>query len=269
MPELPDIELFRQLVERHCRGRIIAKATVLDPGILRDTSPSALQHSLVGSRLMACRRHGKILFIEVNGSAVLAMHFGTNGSLRYVVPNQSEPPYTRLRLDFTDGDHLAYINPRRIGRVVLARSVEAIIDRDGLGPDALDPSLDAEALAGLLGKRAQSVKAVLMDQTLIAGIGNIFADEILFQAKVHPNLRASSLNAATIRCLFQTMRSVLRTAIERGVGAEVSTTQTPKGFLLPERHSRGRCPRCRTPIQADKRGGRTTYYCPACQPKND
>lgn len=267
MPELPDVELFKRLVEQHCMGCVIAKAVVADPGSLDGSSPTALQERLKGERLRSCRRHGKVLFIEVASAGALTMHFGTNGSLAYLVRDQQEPPYVRLWLDFADGDRLAYVNPRRIGHVQLVQSSDAFIAGAGLGPDALDPSFDAAAFAAALGERKQAIKSILMDQTRMAGIGNIYADEILFQAKLHPATSANALDTSATRRLFEAVKSVLQTAIDCGAGAENFTDRLPKGFLIPERHAGGRCPRCGTALQADKRGGRTGYFCPDCQPE--
>lgn len=267
MPELPDVERFRRLVEQDCLRRVIADVRVTDPGSLEGASPAGLQRRLKGKRLHACRRHGKVLFIVIDAAETLAMHFGTNGSLQYITRDQEEPPYMRLQLDFADGNRLAYINPRRIGNVQVVQSVEAFIAESGLGQDALDPSFDLAAFTDVLARRKQAIKQVLMDQARIAGIGNIFADEILFQAKLHPATRADALDGATRRRLFEAMKSTLQTAVDCGAGAEAFTDRLPKGFLVPERHAGGHCPRCGSALQIDKRGGRTGYFCPKCQPE--
>ncbi len=265
MPELPDVELFKQLVERHCLSSVINKVTVTDPESLEGASPASLQRRLEGKRLRSCRRHGKVLFIEADTSGALAMHFGTNGSLQYVLRDQREPPYVRLWLEFVDGSRLAYLNPRRIGHVVLVQSSGAFIADTGLGPDALDLAFDKAAFSATLGDRKKAVKGILTDQTRMAGIGNIYADEILFQAKLHPAVVAGTLDGAARGRLFTAMKSVLQAAIDCGAGAEILTDRLPKTFLLHERHVGGRCPRCGSAIEADKRGGRTGFYCPKCQ----
>jgi len=266
MPELPDVERFKRLVQQHCVGKIIAKADAVDPESLEGASPAVLQRRLKGKPLRACCRHGKVLLVEMDDAATLAMHFGTNGSLQHIARDQPEAPYIRLWLVFADGDRLAYINPRRIGRVHFVPDAKAFIAAAGLGPDALDPSFDLAAFAAALGDRKQAIKSVLMHQTRTAGIGNIYADEILFQAMLHSGVAANALGNDAIRRLFDAMKSVLQTAIDCGAGAEEFTDRLPKGFLLPERHIGGRCPRCGTPIEADKHGRRTGYYCPKCQP---
>ncbi len=269
MPELPDVELFKRLVERHCLGRVIDKVIVTDAESLEGTSPASLQRRLKGRRVQTCRRHGKVLFIEADQTCALAMHFGTNGFLRFVEQDQPEPPYVRLGWDFVNGGRLAYANPRRIGHVLLVKSIDAFVAVSGLGPDALDPLFDEASFAATIGRSKQAIKSVLMDQTRMAGTGNIYADEILFQARLHPAIIASALDEAETRRLFDAMKSVLQTAIDCGAGAEILTERLPNTFLLTERRIGGQCPRCGSTIKEDKRGGRTGYYCPTCQAPPD
>jgi formamidopyrimidine-DNA glycosylase len=270
MPELPDVELFRRLAERHSVGEVVAKVEVLDPGSLSGATPAALQRALKARTLRSARRHGKVLLLETDDAVALAFHFGTNGSLRYVGRSEPEPRFARLCLDFANGGRLAYLNPRRIGKVHFAQSAGAFIRDEHLGPDVLEPSFDLAAFTAALAGRKQAIKAVLMDQARMAGIGNIYADEILFQARLHPATPSNSIDKATISRLFDAMKSVLQTAVDCGAGAESFTDRLPKGFLLPERHVGGRCPRCGTAIEQEKRGGRSGYFCPRCQqaPRN-
>ena len=175
--------------------------------------------------------------------------------------------YTRVWLEFSDGGRLAYVNPRRIGHIQAIADVAEFVAEAGLGPDALDPGFTFAAFAAALAGSRKNIKAVLMDQTHMAGIGNIYSDEILFQAGLHPAVSAGSLDPPTQRRLFKTMQSVLRTAVDSDIGAEAFPDHLPRGFLLPERHADGRCPRCGAHIRSFKRGGRTAYYCPKCQPE--
>jgi formamidopyrimidine-DNA glycosylase len=267
MPELPDVEIFKRVLDECALGREVARVVVADPGSLEGATAATLQRQLKGRRLSSSRRHGKILFAAFEHAPTLAMHFGTNGSLQCVPPDAKEPPSVRLLLELADGNRLAYLNPRRIGHVCMTDSAASFLANQRLGPDALDPAFDAEAFGAALANRRQAIKAVLMDQSRVAGIGNIFADEILFQARVHPGMAANLLDTGGRRRLFDAIRSVLRTAIDCGAGAENFTDRLPKGFLLPERHAGGHCPRCGTRLAIDKRGGRTSYHCPNCQPE--
>lgn len=267
MPELPDVEIFKRVLDRHALGRVVACVKVLDPGSLEGATADALQHRLKGKRVSGTQRHGKVLFAEFQNSLTLAMHFGTNGSLQAVSSDAEEPPSTRLLIGLSDGARLAYVNPRRIGHVCVTDSAAAFIAEQHLGPDALAPEFDEAAFAAALANRRQAIKAVLMDQSRLAGIGNIYADEILFQARLHPGVTANTLDAGARRRLFNAMRHTLQTAVDCGAGAENFTDRLPKEFLLPERHAGGHCPRCGTALVVDRRGGRTSYHCPRCQPE--
>ena len=194
------------------------------------------------------------------------MHFGMTGTLAWFEHEADDPPYDRVRFDFAGGGHLAYVNRRMLGRIGLADDADAFIRAEGLGPDALDPAVDLEAFTRATLGRRRDVKSVLMDQTLIAGIGNIYADEILFQARLHPKTPVTSLDERQRAELFRQIKQVLKTAIECGAGAEQFLERLPDHFLLPRREKGGKCPRCGSPIATLKVAGRTSYYCPRCQP---
>lgn len=267
MPELPDVELYKHVLDEHGLHRSVARVLVHDPGSLEGASSTTLQRRLKGTRLSKSSRHGKVLFAQFGDAATLAMHFGTNGALQGPERGTKEPQSTRLLFEFTDGERLAYLNPRRIGHVIVTDSADAYIKGEKLGPDALDAALNEKALGSILANRKQAIKALLMDQSRMAGIGNIYADEILFQARLHPATPASSIDPATRHRLFDAIKHVLRVAIDRGAGAEEFTERLPKDFLLRERHPGGHCPRCGTALTADRRGGRTSFHCPRCQPE--
>ena len=267
MPELPDVEIYKRLADEHGKGRVVARVVVNDPGIIEGATGAALQRRLKGKRLVSCQRHGKVLLLGFGDAGTLAMHFGTNGSLQHMPRGEDESASARLLFEFGKGDCLAYLNPRRIGHVRVTDSAAAFIADMHLGPDALDPAFDEQSFAAVLADRMQPIKAVLMDQARLAGIGNTYVDEILFQARLHPGIMANRLDAGMRHRLFRTMKRVLQTAIDRGAGAEDFRDRLPKGFLLPERHAGGHCPRCGTKLVIDKRGGRTSYHCPRCQPE--
>jgi formamidopyrimidine-DNA glycosylase len=267
MPELPDVELYKRVLDEHGLGHVVAHVAVPDPGSLEGATAATLQRRLKGRRLSGSSRHGKVLFAEFENAMTLAMHFGTNGSLQAVPGGTGEPASTRLLFEFGGGERLAYVNPRRIGHVCVIDDAQAFIASQELGPDVLDTSFDETAFGAALAKRRQAIKAVLMDQARMAGIGNTYADEILFQARVSPGVIAQSLAADARHRLFSAVKRVLRTAIDRGAGAEDFIDRLPKGFLLPERHAGGHCPRCGSKLTIDRRGGRTSYHCPKCQPE--
>ena len=266
MPELPDVEIYKRCLDEHALRRTIERVIVNDARILGDLPPDTFVSTLTGNRFEESRRHGKHLLVRLRKDGCLTMHFGMTGKLVCFEDEADDPPYDRLRFDFTGGRHLAYVNRRMLGRVGLADDADRFIQAEGLGPDALDPRFDFEAFTRAIEGRRRDVKSVLMDQTLIAGIGNIYSDESLFQARLHPKTPVTSLDERQRAELFRQIKAVLETAIECGAGSEQFLERLPDHFLLPHRKKGGKCPRCGSPIATLKAAGRTSYDCPRCQP---
>jgi formamidopyrimidine-DNA glycosylase len=266
MPELPDVEIFRRIADS-CRGRTVDHASITDPGILKGISARDLERRLKGGLLRSSRRHGKHLFIELSNSGTLALHFGMNGCLKLAPKRNPDPPYTRLELHFQEDGRLAYVNPRRLGGVSFPENADTFIAEAGLGPDVLDVAFNSQAFTAILASSKRDIKSTLMDQTLMAGIGNIYSDEILFQARIFPETAAHHLKGEKAAQLFRAMRKTLKTAIESGAGSERDMECLPKGFLLTQRRPGGLCPRCGAPLATVKRAGRSSYYCRRCQPE--
>jgi formamidopyrimidine-DNA glycosylase len=265
MPELPDVALFKRYLDTHGLDQEIAKVRVAEERILVGVTPKQLARRLEGARFVSSRRHGKHLLVRLSAPGWLTLHFGMTGSLAYFADPAEVPRYTRVRFDFANGRHLAYINVRLLGRVGLADDADAFIQSEALGPDALDPAFDLAAFEAVLAGRRGTLKALLMDQDLIAGIGNIYSDEILFQARLHPGARADRLASAARKRLFGKLKGVLETAIAREAGSEQFLERLPRGYLLRAREKGARCPRCASRIAQIKVSGRNGYFCPACQ----
>jgi formamidopyrimidine-DNA glycosylase len=261
MPELPDVQVFQQYLDSNALRQRIRDVELSAAGMLAGVSGKTLRTKLIRRELVATRRHGKNLFVRLAGDGWLFLHFGMTGALKYFGDAERPPEFTRLRLDFANGHHLAYVNMRKLGKIGLVDDVDAFIAEQKLGPDALDLDLAGfrRALAGRRGK----IKATLMDQTVMAGIGNIYADEVLFAAGVDPRARTERLASATVRELHKAMRAVLAKAIEAGADVD----NLPRSFLLPHRARGGRCPKCGRMLRQIKLGGRTTYLCPRHQRK--
>ncbi len=263
MPELPDVELFRRIFEEHGLGRPVAGVEVADPRILEDVEPHRFIAELTGDRFRATRRHGKNLFAARAKGGHLHMHFGMTGALEWFA--DEPPPYTRVLWRFREPPHLAYVNVRMLGGVGLVDDIEAFLAERRIGPDALDPALDFEAFSAALGSGRRPVKAALVDQGVVAGIGNVYADEILFQAGLRPEVPVSALDEDWRRRLFAAMREVLAEAVRRGAAAERFTERLPETWLTRVRGPGAACPRCGTPLATVKMSARTGYYCPRCQ----
>ena len=265
MPELPDVEVFNQVLVRSALRKTIERVAVNDKRILGRVAAPAFIRRLQGAKLVAAQRHGKHLLASIDRGAWLALHFGMTGALSFFPKAGQEPPFTRVRLDFAGDGSLAYTNKRMIGRVGLIENVEDLLAVEKLGPDALDPRFDLSGFKTALVGSKRDIKSVLMDQGIVAGIGNIYSDEILFQARINPAARVETLTSTQIKRVFLTMRDVLKTAIAHGAGSELFVERMPKGALLPERKKGGHCPRCGSLLKVFKVGGRTAYCCPQCQ----
>jgi formamidopyrimidine-DNA glycosylase len=260
VPELPDVEAYRRFFRSHAAGKRVRMVDA-DPTILRNTTPDRLRRALRGRRFDDPDRHGKWLIAWTDGPALL-LHFGMTGDLIWSGDEPERHRHDRLWLGLDGGGELRYRNMRKLGGVWLAHDEdEARRVRGALGPDAL--TVDRATFLRLLARRRGGVKAALMDQTLVAGVGNLIADEVLWQARLHPKRRIETLTEAERRTLFSTMRHVLKESVER-----FDDVPRKRSWLS---HVRGkpsaRCPRCSTPLARTVAGGRTTYFCPSCQPE--
>lgn len=259
VPELPDVEHYRRVLAEHAAGRRIDRTLTTDAGILRNVTPDALDRALRGHRFEEPERHGKWLLGWTSGPAVL-LHFGMTGDLIAAGDAEGRHRHDRVIFELDHGE-LRYRNMRKLGGLWLAH------DRDearrvlgSLGPDALE--VDRRWFRDLLSKRRGRIKAVLMDQTVLAGVGNLLADEALWRARIHPARRIEDLDREERDRLFTALRKVLRTSVER-----FDYVPRMRGWLTHVRGVPGAaCPRCRTPLERTVVGGRTTYLCARCQP---
>lgn len=267
MPELPDVELYRRRLERHGLHRRIEAVEVGDTRLLANITGKALSAALAGHAFEETRRHGKHLLVRLDDGHWLTLHFGMTGDLQPFAPSlEGAPDYNQLRLDFDRGA-LAYVSRRKLGRIGLVEDAEAFLRAEALGPDALEVSEDT--FLERLGGRRGGVKAALTDQSLFAGIGNLYADEILFQARLHPKTKLSALNRSERRALYHAMRKVLTAAVEAEAGSERLLDRLPDDFLLPHRDAGQSCPRCGGPLKSLQVGGRRSTFCPRCQPPSN
>ena len=261
MPELPDVEVFRRYVNATALHQQIEDVDVRAPEMLKGVSPLRLRSRMLGHSLETTNRYGKYLFARLSGNGWLALHFGMTGFMAYFKDWLTISAHPRLVLSFSNGHHLAYDCQRKLGMVGLIEDPAAFVRRKGLGPDALEADLSVEDVRRLFAGRRARVKAALMNQGLIAGIGNLYADEILFQARIHPLARVGSLDQTQLRALLQSMKSVLGTAIR----CQADAGRMPRSWLLLHRDPSGSCPRCRKRVRRMKLVGRTCYFCGACQ----
>jgi formamidopyrimidine-DNA glycosylase len=249
MPELPEAERARRQIER-ALGREIVAVDDRDTYVCRPHAPGEIASALIGRRLVAAHRRGKYLWAETDdGGPDLGLHLGMAG--RIAVDEQPAPSnWDRFTLQFADGGRLALRDKRRLGRAVIEP------DFSHVGPDAAEVGRDEfRARVGLGGT---PLKARLLDQRVIAGVGNLLADETLWRAGLSPRRSAGSLSTDELDHLRRTLRASIRDAIRNG---GVHT-----GRFMPQRVRGGSCRRCATPLARDTIGGRTTFWCPRCQP---
>ena len=269
MPELPDVEVMRRYLQSTALHQEItdlevgAARLIPDEETNQDPTVKQLKADIIGRSFESSRRHGKWLFIRMNseGEKFLVFHFGMTGGLKYFKDMDDEPEYTQVLFHFKNGYQLAYISQRKLGELEIIDGVEKFVDQKKLGPDALDLSL--EEFKTLCEGRHAMVKTTLMDQSKIAGIGNVYSDEILFQAKIYPRTQCDQLGENKIEELYRTMKDVLQTAID----CQADPEQLPQNFITPHRHKGGHCPICGEALKRVQVGSRHAYYCPNRQEK--
>jgi formamidopyrimidine-DNA glycosylase len=259
MPELPEVEAFKRYFDATSLRQCIADVDVRSTYVLKNVSARELAHQLRGRRFESSKRHGKHLFVRINDNLWLRLHFGMTGSLQYLKHKQQAPLHSRLLFVFANNHRLAFDDQRKFGEIGLIKDINEFLKKRSLGPDSLDVSL--KQFEDILRRHRGSVKSILMNQRLIAGIGNIYADEILFRARIHPATQISALEGKAIAKLFRATRYILRKAIE----AKAEVDHMPGSWLLPYRGEGGRCPRCRRELRSAKVGGRTAWFCSHCQ----
>ena len=272
MPELPDVEIFKRYFDATSLHQRIQDVDVQDAYVLKGISAREFARRLKGRCFESTRRHGKHLFVRADGDVWLRLHFGMTGSLHYFKHDERAPKpasadasagrHTRVLFLFTNGHRLAFEDQRKFGEVGLLEDVDEFLKNRALGPDALDINL--VALQEIFDKNLGAVKTILLNQKLVAGIGNLYADEILFRARIHPATQVSALKANTVAKIFRATGDILKKAID----TRANTDLLPRSWLLPHRGKGGKCPRCGRRLKSATIGGRTTWFCTHCQRKS-
>jgi formamidopyrimidine-DNA glycosylase len=285
MPELPEVETIRRQLEPELAGRTIERLEVLDERWSRPVDPGRLERAVAGRRIVALRRRGKYLLMELDGGLTLVMHLRMTGNLLLVgddglvaaVDRDAYEPgagdrFLRARFSLDDGRELRFSDARRFGEAFLVET--DLVDRRFAGRVGIEPlseQFTAEALGEIARGRTAPLKSFLLNQAGVAGIGNIYADEALFRARLHPLSPAGSMRAEHLEVLRDGIVAALMAGIEEG-GASIDDYLDSRGeagtmqdeFLVHTREGEP-CPRCGEPIRRIVVGGRSTYYCPNCQ----
>ena len=271
MPELPEVETYRRFIDELAVGQTIAALQVNDAHVLA-TPEDQLRAGLVGRTITGTSRLGKNCLLELDNGQVLVLHFGMTGNVGAYRDEPDAPRFTRVALHLANsGLCLAFVDPRKFGRIRLAENAAAYQKAKKIGPDAL--AITAAELYAKLARRKTLLKPLLLDQGITAGLGNWIVDEVLFQAKIHPERLGTSLTEKEGKALHAAVQLVLSTAIKQ----EANYRQFPASFLIharewdtsttPGSDAHTFCPR-HPKVKIDKYyvGGRATYICPKCQP---
>jgi formamidopyrimidine-DNA glycosylase len=267
MPELPEVETIKNELLPHVIGRTITGVEVYWDKMVRQPAVAEFRKGVINKKIGGITRRGKYLFFQLENDGVLVMHMKMTGSL---LVNPGDDRFTRAVFHLDNGNTVHFWDPRKFGKMWLVENKDSIVNE--LGPEPLDEDFTPTVLKKLLHGRTAPVKPVLLDQTIISGIGNMYADEALFEAKIHPTRIAGRLTDREIKRLHEAIIKVLRKAITRQ-GASVRNYIRPDGqpgtahdeFNVA--HGTGKiCPRCGTEIQRIVVRGRGTYLCPRCQP---
>jgi formamidopyrimidine-DNA glycosylase len=268
MPELPEVETIKNELAPWIVGQSFTQVTILDARLVCDCSAEEVRRGLIGQNVKCLERRGKYLIFHLSNGKSLIMHLRMTGVL--LLNPKGVDRYARAIFHFSNGHRLVFSDRRRLGKMWLVNDASTVVCK--LGPEPLDKSFTADILRQRLSRHHIPVKAVLLDQCIIAGIGNMYADEALFAARIHPLRRADDLSPEEVQTLYHCIRRVLGAAIGNK-GASVDTYIRPEGelgtahFDFKVAHRGGEpCPICGSNIERCVVQNRGSYFCPCCQP---
>jgi formamidopyrimidine-DNA glycosylase len=278
MPELPEVETVRAGLERHVMGRTVATARVLNPRAVRrdPAGPDGFAAAMVGRTLLGAERRGKYLWFALDDEEALLAHLGMSGQLLVGDPDRELSPHVRARFTLTDnGPDLRFIDQRTFGHLLLSpggAKLPSVIAH--IAPDPLEAAFDPAAFAARLRLRRSGIKRALLDQSLVSGVGNIYADEALWRARLHWARAADRLRRPEVSRLLDAVQEVFAEALGAG-GTSFDRLYVKvngeSGYFDRSLAVYGReglpCPRCGTPVRRDPFMNRSAYSCPVCQPR--
>ncbi len=275
MPELPEVEITRRHLEPVVCGAVVAEVAVRRDRALRlQPCPEDFTSRLRGRRILAIGRRGKYLLADVGDGLTWLTHLGMSGRMSVAAPGDPEAAHTAVVVTLEGGPEVRFVDPRTFGHTAVLTPEElAAAGPARLGPDALDALPRSPALAARLAGRSAPIKPLLLDQRLLAGLGNIYADEVLYRARLRPDRAAGSLSGGEVAALRRAVRPVLEASLRRG-----GTSLADLAYLLPDGRAGGYlerlavygragepCRRCRTAVERIVQRGRSAYFCPECQ----
>ncbi len=275
MPELPEVEITRRHLEPVVCGAVVGEVVVRRERALRlQPRPADFTARLQGRRVLALGRRGKYLLADVGGGLTWVTHLGMSGRMSLALPGEPEAAHTAVVVILEGGPEVRFVDPRTFGHTAVLTAEElAAAGPARLGPDALDALPRSRALADRLAGRRAPIKPLLLDQRLMAGLGNIYADEVLYRARLRPDRAAGSLSLEEVAALRRAVRPVLQASLRRG-----GTSLSDLAYLLPDGRAGGYlerlavygragepCRRCGAAVVRIVQRGRSAYFCPECQ----
>ncbi len=275
MPELPEVETIKRVIEPQIQGRMITKVAVRRPEVAAYPEADEFCRRLTGQTVSHMSRQGKFLIIHLENKERIVLHLRMTGGLLLAPAQCPEEKYTHVVFSLDNGTELRFSDMRRFGRFWLLREeTDTCTGMDKLGLDPLAPACNAEYLSSHLSKRRKAIKECLLEQTIIAGIGNIYSDEILFTAGIYPARPANSLKQTEWERLAEAIPERISYFIEKNAITAEEYLET-KGrdyrntpFLQVYGHGGSPCPKCRETLCRMVIGGRSSVYCPVCQKDN-
>ena len=259
MPELPEVDDAARRLSRAARGKTIHRFVVLHPALRRHVAPRDIRR-LRGLTIRRVDRRGKHQLLELSDGSTLCVHFRMSGDWAVGRSRGPAEPFARLLLEFSDGTRVSLVDPRALSTLSIVAPGQSTTPE--LGPDALDSDFGPRELGAALARKRSAIKPALLDQRVVAGLGNIYAAEALWEARISPFAAAAGLGAARLRRLLSAIRAVLTRA--RRNPARYSDRSAEPRFRVYGRAGEP-CPRCASLIVRTMQAGRGTYYCPRCQ----
>jgi formamidopyrimidine-DNA glycosylase len=267
MPELPDLEVIKEYLQSVLPGQVIEAAEVLRPLVVRNLVDDGFAPAVEGTEITDVSRRGKFLLLELDSGHTLVVNPMFAGRLQYCPPEQRRAAKTFLALHLSGGKELRYVDPKSMGKVYLTPDENLVPRFGGQGPDALDPEFTLDVFRERLRPRRGEIKGLLTNQAVLAGIGNAYADEILFEARLYPFRKRPTLSPDEIETLHRSIGSVLSQAVvvlRERMGDDIDIKI--RDFLQVHGHGGSPCPRCGTRISEIRARNRLTHFCRTCQP---
>ncbi|WP_373057316.1 Fpg/Nei family DNA glycosylase [Zunongwangia sp. H14] len=257
MPELPEVAYQKKYVDATALHKKIVK---VETGVAKlfQSPQKDFKKALENQKFEETTQLGKYLFLKISSGQQLVLHFGMTGKMEYY-QHDEVPKHAQLTTIFDDDSRLSFVCPRKFGKIYMADGVEDFQKKHSLGNHALD--IEEKEFLELLQEKKGSIKGALTDQHVIAGIGNLYADEMLYQCGIHPKSKTENLSEKDKKCLFKEMDKVLKRVIK----SKTEDSRLPESYLTRHRKEGADCPNCKGKVKMIKVSGRSTYLCPNCQ----